>query len=466
MLPALRFHITPRIVRVDLDGAGVLLEEEAVLALLYDARSEDAVCVGGGQEALEVPDQVKAAAADGAGTHATMVPLAEVKWYDSQGGFEDPPVPTFPNPWEHHGECVLLHPFTPGEGSSRTKVMLIERILHRIVTGQAAPSLGWAQRAWIRHGARIDVVLPEVPADPSAHDRLVRTLWQAFAWRLRLDGAPARLRTAVRFPLRDWPELAGPFVVAALAVFLAAFSRVHASLKGVVFAACLHVFLFGVTALIASSRFRLGPSQPRVKPPKEQALRAQVGAGPDVDPADFVGVGSIRFEAPHSNQVAAPAMVLLAGLIAILLVWAPHRSGVPDPRSQTLGVIIGIGVVVGLLGSTWLGAALAAPRMSLGERGLTLRLAGWYSRPLLIPYARVRNAALCLPGLVLRLHGGVEFSFATTSAGAARCAEIEAAIRSRLAPAASYRTPAQGCGHVPPALGDAGRTASGCDEPR
>jgi hypothetical protein len=59
MLPRLHLRVTPETIRFELDGAGVLIEEEAVIAAMYDARSEGVVCVGAGAEALKVPEQIR-----------------------------------------------------------------------------------------------------------------------------------------------------------------------------------------------------------------------------------------------------------------------------------------------------------------------------------------------------------------------------------------------------------------------
>lgn len=441
-LPTLRIRVTADRLRVELDGVGVVLDEEAVLALMYDARAEDIVCVGAGLEALGLPEVIKSPeAVDVDGRSPVFVPVEEARWLDGDRGLGGAKPPALREPWQHHRECVLVHPFAPGAGSVRTSTWLLATARHRILSGAAAANLGIAARWWVRLGAPVDLVIPEVPADDTQHDLLVRELWSIFGGRLRLNGAPAKLRGRTRLPRRDWGLIALPLAPSAAFAALALHARSFPGRRLLLYASISSLVLLGVTLLLAWYRFRHGPSAPAVENPSARALRKQVGAAPGAEPADFAGAGHYRFDIARGSGRASDLLGLHMFAVPSALLGLAHLGPPRATWSDIAVIAFAFAILVGLFGGLVLGSRLLAPRMSLGERGITLRLMGAYSRPLLIPYSRIRHAAVTIPTLVLRFHGGQELSLTLPLGEKTPFLEIEAALVSRLSTQSSYRAP-------------------------
>ncbi len=149
MFPRLHIHATPETIRIELEGTGVLIEEEAVLAVFFDARSEDAVCVGVGEDALKVPDQIRALEpTDDPTKRASLVPREKARWLEGNRGLGVAPVERREDPWAHHGECVILRPFAPGMGGARAWLWLIARPSLSLLAPGSPRRLGFAKR-WL-----------------------------------------------------------------------------------------------------------------------------------------------------------------------------------------------------------------------------------------------------------------------------------------------------------------------------
>ncbi|APR84511.1 Hypothetical protein A7982_09860 [Minicystis rosea] len=424
-----------------------LYEDEAVLALVYNAREEDFAVLAWGREALSVPERLhEMELLDVRDRSMCIVPVEEARWYDGDRGLDAVAAPKAGDPWEHHGEIVIVRPFAPGAGSIRTWVWLLRWCRNTLLSEAAAPRLGVAQRWFFRLLGAVDIILPERPADARAHDQLVQGLWETFGWWVRLDGAPARRSEPSRLTWRDWLVSAACIGVPSLGIAV----RVVKGLPP----------LFAVTGTMAavSATFAFlyighvlhrDPRAPKEESERQllRALRAHVAAGEDAEPREYEGAGEFRFGAKKGDWTGFPAgmwMLLSVGGMALgALLFRDFM------KSDLVRISFGVLVVAGLYVSIWLGDVLTRARLSLGEQGLTLRLIGVYARPLLIPYARIRHASMTFEamGFVLRLrfHSGHEVSFgfpqgATDPLESRKLLlDVEAAIVARLGLSGSYR---------------------------
>jgi hypothetical protein len=453
--------VTPETVRVEVDGAGVVFEEEAVLALAYDARREDASILDWGRRALTVPERLgDIDLLDPRKRRPAIVPVEEARWLDGDRGLGAPPAAKFNDPWEHHGEIVLVRPWAPGLGSIRTWAWVLYNARLAFLNAGAATGLGAAQRFRLRHGAAVDVVLPELPADAKDHDRLVRVLWDIFGSRVWLGGAPARLRNPPGLRWRDRLAAAAWLGAALFPIGL----RISRGLRPLNAATALIGAVFiGAAYLGLSAAARRDPSAVDADGLGEllRKLRRRVTdpgrAG--VAPAGCTGAGDFRFGVTQGGGwMVVPLLVLAPILVRVFDLVAPHRGrACPAPGRDTTPwyviLSLGIGTLVACGLALWLGYWLTSARLSLGERGLTVRPSGWFSRPQRIPYASIRHAAysLTLKGQQMRLllHDGREVSFgfppdtsrAASEAQSKLLLDIEAKITAHLATAGSYRTP-------------------------
>lgn len=446
---ALRFHLTPETIRVELEGAGTVFEDEAVLALMYDARLEGIAIVGWGRRALTISERLsEIPVEDLLERPACIVPMEEARWYDGERGLGGPPGPASTDPWEHHGEIVIVRPWMPGAASTLTRIRFLALVWNTLLAGGPERRFGFFQRVWLRRWAPIDVLLPERPADPQEHDRLVWLLRAVFGWRVRLDGAPARTHERARLQRRDYLSIAG--MVACPAYFMA--RRIAKGLPALNRpTVMLSVLCLGMALVYAVTSLRSDPNDLKSAgvDPSVRASRRQHAADLDGAPGDYVGKDQLRLGAMAQSKWTVVPMLVFFGSVAVAakFFW-------PDaPLTWYGGLAIGIAMFAGFISSLWLGYRLASARLSLGERGLTLHADGIYRRPLRIPYARIRHAAFRpMPdgGRVLRLvlHDGEEviFGFPLDTSEAENQAhqklllDIEADIASRLTGAASYRT--------------------------
>lgn len=439
MPPTLRLRITAETIRLELGGAGVLYEDAAVLVLGYDARTEDVVPVLRGREALSVPERLHEI--DLLEVHkrrATLVPTEEARWYDGDRGFDAPPVPHFADPWQHHGEVILVRPFVPGSASVRVWGWLLRPLRYRIFAG--LPRSGGAlRRWWLRFRAPVEVELPVWPTSAAAHDQLVRDLWFIFGPRVRRNGVPLALRVSAPPALRDWPVVAVPFGPAL--AWAALFAAPGAPLWSTV-TVSLSVLGAAGAVLLARRALLRGPSAPRAREESPRKLRSRGISEERARAEDFTGVAAHRL----GINARDPRRWLPLGIAALVLV--PCVLLLSTRMSPDLKVAM-VFVTIALIGlCTWFGMWLAATRLSLGERGLTLRLHGWYSRPEHIPYLHIRHAARVGTDegtgvLCLHFHGGGRLSFGfpveCKQADEKLLLDLEAAISSRLGALASYR---------------------------
>ena len=382
----LRLRITPETLRVEVDDE-VLLEEEAAIAFSYEARAEDAAVIAVGDGTRELPEQIRtfdwSAEPDPRLRRAVLVPVDEASWYRPLATGDETKRPEYENPWDHQGEIVNVHPFAPGEGSVRTWLVFLRYFRFHLFHGPRARRIGFFRLWWIRLFGRVEVVIPELPEDDRTHDDLVRGLREVFGGRVMLNGAPARVRSTVRRPLRDWLPIAAPS-------------------------------------------------------PSPRALHRRVDAGPDADPRAFAGARETWLSADDTGDFLGmiPPLALVAWpvLAAWFRFWAPRTGPV---------FLVALAVLA-------LGGFLATrPRVSLGERGITVRPRGLLGRPFRIPHGRIRHVALRrgendAPQLAILFRGGGELVIGyrlRTRRRAARMEELESALLDRLHGAGSYREP-------------------------
>ncbi|MFT3772433.1 MAG: hypothetical protein QM820_44125 [Minicystis sp.] len=441
----LRFHVTPQTIRVEIDGAGIVFEDEAALALVYDARAEDIAVVDWGRRALTVPERLlEIELRDVRKRAACIVPEEEARWYDGDRRLGAPPAAKFDDPWEHHGEIIVVRPWAPGAGSLRTWAWSLLSAHRAFFAGDASARLGVVKRWWLQHMAPVDVVLPELPADAKDHDRLVHALWTIFGRRVWLNGTLAKLRQSPRLQWRDF-RVAGWFAGATLLLAVMRVMQGRPVFDGAfVVAGAVSILAALVSWDVAMRR---GPSVSEADngtTTPRSSMRHET-AGPDVNPADYAGGGDFRLGIVEGSQWAMFPLLVLGALLAGALKFL-------GPGVWPFNLVLGIISLAGVFFCIWLGLRLAATRLSLGERGLTLRLNGWYSRPRLIPYASIRHVAFQVTmtgqrALRLVLHDGQQVSFGfplDTSRAANEAAEklllgIEAEVTSRLGSPGSYR---------------------------
>jgi hypothetical protein len=455
VLGTLRFRVTPETIRVELDGAGVVFEDDAVLALVYDARGEGVAILDWGRKALTLPDRLhEVDLLDHQKRPVCIVPEEEARWLDGDRGLGASPAQTFADPWEHHGEVALVRPWAPGAGSVRTWACSLALTRQAFFAWAAAARWGLLRRWWLRSWAPVEVVLPEVPADPKDHDRLVRHLWETFGRRVRLNGARAKL---CEFPRHGWGEwLAVPLPLLA-PIFLAGV-RFTKGLSPVNRAmATLSIACLALSLGILESVWRREPNVAEAGGWKRwiRSLRRRRVADPAAEPEDYAGVGPFRLGMlEESGLLIVPLFAAGALTAAVTKLFGGPRS--LHPEHPTVGFVIAMitAVITGLVFCLWLGYRLASTRLSLGKRGLTLRLKGWYSRPLRIPYTRIRHVAFFVTPagrrtLRLDLRDGEHLSFGfppDTSRAANEAAQkllwdLEGRIASRLGSPGSYRLP-------------------------
>ena len=434
----LRLRITPETLRVEVDDE-VVLEEEAAIAFSYEARAEDAAVIAVGDGTRELPEQIRtfdwSAEPDPRLRRAVLVPVDEAAWYRPLATGDETKRPEYENPWDHQGEIVNVHPFAPGEGSVRTWLVFLHFFRFHLFHGRRARRIGFFRLWWIRLFGRVEVVIPELPEDDRLHDDLVRGLRGVFGGRVMLNGAPARVRSAARRPLRDWLPIAAPSAI--LVLILAARSTFGAPVwfNGLGFITSL---VGGLSLFAAWRELRAGPSAPTVRPPSPRALHRRVDAGPDADPRAFAGPRETWLSADDTGDFLG--MIPPLALVAWPVVAAWFRFWGPRP-----GPVFLVALAVLALG----GFLATRPRISLGERGITVRPRGLLGRPFRIPHGRIRHVALRrgendAPQLAILFRGGGELVIGyrlRTRRRAARMEELESALLDRLHGAGSYREP-------------------------
>lgn len=438
--PTLHLRITERRVRVELDGAGVLFDEEAAVALRYDARLHEAQIFAGFDDAVTVKETLTVLAREGeiddGDNRAFIVPLPDAPWFEhlrSLASSSDDP-PTLADPWEHHGEIVIVHPFAEVTLAPLLWLPLLEAAHRRALQRAAADRR--LRRLWLEHWARVAIDLPALPEDAAIHDELVRHLRDRFGARVMLDGARARLRAPMRLADLSWQQW-----VVAVTPLVAGVAMAWPPRR---FLPAPYALLGGVS-LSALLLLDMLQKRPPARPPRAlpllasaAALRRYADSGRAPGARAYAGRGSFRLEVTDSFGG------VLQGIIA-LLVTMP--IGLVLLRSRLHGALVmslGLGMLA--LGAS-LGTRLASARVAVGERGITVRYRGWLGGSLRIPFTRIRRVIAGgsdAPRLRIFFHDGRELSLGFTWATEERVRvlrEIEALITPQITPPGSYRAP-------------------------
>ena len=437
MPPTLRFRVTSETIAIELDGVGVVFEEEALVALMFDARTASPVPLAVGRQAQNIESSLPdLEIGDVRHRRACLVPMEQARWYEDDRGVGARLAREVGDPWEHHGEVVLVRPFGPEGGSLRVWGWVFATIWARLSAEGYPSRLGVLGRAWLRARARVDIELPAWPTDARDHDQLLRTLWQVFGGRVLIGGAPGKLRGRAR-STTDLALIAGISALPFTAVLVRAWRGLPWLDRPVLLMATLFFTLAIFMARFTRRRAPdasagSGDSSPR-------SLRSAVAVETAASPSAYEGVEHVAL-----GLTARGPAVLLAVLTIVPLVVLAGASVVksrPENQYGLWGVML-LGVLFGGV----LGYYLVRARLSLGERGLTLRLLGVWSPPLRVPYNRVlRVAIINEPGartLTLAFKEGYQVSMGVglhRRAGLQRVLRLEAMIQEHLSRPASFR---------------------------
>jgi hypothetical protein len=437
--PTLHLRVTAERVRVELDGAGVLFDEEAAIALRYDARLNDAQICAIYRDALTLSGTletlVQKGEIDDGDRRACIVPATEAKWWEHVRTFaSSEPAPAPSASWEHHGEIVVVHPFAPATIAPFVWQPMLMTARHLALEKEASGhSFRRLRRLCMERWARVEIELPALPADAVLHDRLLRQLWEHFGERVLVDGARPRLRAPLRFADIPWSDRLAFSFPLSLPIAMRLLARRPLPARVMLF---LVLGSAAMSLLGWRATLRRGPRvSAAFEPPIVTTIKAlRPYAEPGAKPESYAGRGSFLLLSTDAVVGAALPLSALASVFAIIPLLVRLRH-------PLLPLLLIVGAPVAAI---WLAAQMIGARLSAGEHGITLRLRGWLSPALRIPYSRIRRV-IAVEGVQQRLriifHDGRELPLSASLLARNRSSlrDIEATIAARLASPTSYR---------------------------
>ncbi|APR87341.1 hypothetical protein A7982_12690 [Minicystis rosea] len=437
-------------VRVELDGA-VILEQPAALMLRYSvARGRMVLAVGAEALGLEA-DGFRGSdiekATDDADRFARIVPPDAAPWWrrDVRPGSFDP--------WDHNGEHVVVRPFERETWSPELADAVLRYLRIAALYGKGAPRMSGLARWWLAGGTRTEVRLDVPPPTVALRDAFVRELATA---NMRLEGAsvpPAPLTPWSDISWQQWAMVGGAAVGMPCLRWLLRHLQQGPAAFVLRLEAIVAVASLGVAAQLLWLVRRNGSADPfsRAAIAERAVLWSKLRrfeatpADQDADARTF-GLG-----AQGGLQAVPVACLMVLSLLASRgsssLEHAAHRLSLP------VTVLLPLAMIAILVGAGRLGEWLAGARLAIGARGVTLRRAGLFRRPLFIPAAEMQSAWARYPQrhgrgpheISILLRGGDVLTFQMTSPFARsqkRVCAVEEALLALIGTPRPYRTAA------------------------
>ena len=438
MRPTLHLRITADRVRVELDGR-LLLDEEAAIALRFNARTGAPQILAYGRDTVALPgrivDLANKGVMDDGYERACIVPAAEAKWWEPIRTLApSDSLPDVSEPWEHHGEIVIVHPFAQATATP----FLWPATLHWAYFSALAKEPLF-RREWLHLRRRVAIELPELPPDARVHDDLVRHFRERFGRRVTINGSRAQLQAPPKLTELTWKQwglILLPFTLLTLKLRIwRGLPPMRLLVMAVVVGTAMSIAVVR-RVLEGDPVDRHSPAPRLISTPKQ--LYRYGAPTPVVDPTSFANHSSFQLGVLDSVSKLGVLLFTMAVFVSCaVLLQLSLEAGIA--KLLTFGAASA---------SAWLAAHLASTRLALGERGITLRLRGRLSRPVRIPYARIRHVIagdVATLRMVFHDDHEVRIGFAVNLERRIRLLrDIESALVPHLTPPGSYRAPGTG----------------------
>jgi hypothetical protein len=217
MAPSLRIDVSPTRIRAELSPAGIVLEDDPAVAIMYDADKKAALILAVGRDALAIPDRLRDLDLTKVPARQRSMRIVDVEaapWMSGPSG--ERPLLNARARARHHGEIVVFRPFESARFDPLAATGLLRYFA--VVAQRKLPAR--EQRGitirQILGAYPIDLRVDRLPDDDRAHDAFVASLG-ALGRNVRLQGE--RPTRKLPRPMRDVGLRAG--ILAAIAAIVA-----------------------------------------------------------------------------------------------------------------------------------------------------------------------------------------------------------------------------------------------------